>query len=74
MSSCFISRKIYFTLKMLQTLEMMKQIANRKTVETRNGKSSMVHRHQKTLASLQITHKMTMLHEKSVHKGTSKLT
>ena len=58
---------------MLETLEMMKQTANRKTVQTRNGKSSMVHRHQKTLASLQITHKMTMLHEKSVHEGTSKL-
>ena len=53
-------------------LEMTKQTANRKTVLTRNGKSSMVHGYQKTLASLQITQKMTILHCKSVHKDTLK--
>ena len=53
-------------------LEMTKQTTNRKTVLTRDGKSSMVHGYQKTLARLQLTQKMTILHGKSVHKGTLK--
>ena len=55
-------------------LEMTKQTASRKPVQTRNRKSSMVRRYQKTLASLQVTLKMTILHGKSVHKGTLKYT
>ena len=70
--SYFISRKIDFTPKILQTLEMTKQTANSQTVQTRNGESSIVHRHLKTLASLQITHKMTMLCSKRLHICTLK--